>query len=73
MVYLKEHPQITNSEGRELTGIRSENTMKEVFVRLAKRGLIERVPNTRGRNSAWQLKTKIKPPPKFKAEQSSMF
>jgi len=56
MNYLKENPQITNSKGRELTGIRSENTMKEVFVRLAKRELLERVPNTRGRNSAWQLK-----------------
>jgi ATP-dependent DNA helicase RecG len=56
MQYLKTQPQITNSKGRELTGIRSENTMKEVFVRLAKRNLIERVPTTRGRNSAWQLK-----------------
>jgi ATP-dependent DNA helicase RecG len=56
MTYLKGHPQITNSEGRELTGIRSENTMKEVFVRLAKKNQIERVPNTQGRNSAWQLK-----------------
>ncbi len=56
MTYLKEHPQITNTIGRKLTGTRSENTMKEVFVRLAKRNLIERVPDTRGRNSAWQLK-----------------
>ena len=57
MQYLKAQPQITNSKGRELTGIRSENTMKEVFVRLAKQHLIERVPDTRGRNSAWQLKS----------------
>ena len=56
MQYLKTQPQITNSKGRELTGIRSENTMKQVFVRLAKLDLIERVPTTRGRNSAWQLK-----------------
>jgi ATP-dependent DNA helicase RecG len=56
MQYLKIQQQITNSKGRELTGIRSENTMKEVFVRLARRNLIERVPNTRGRNSAWRLK-----------------
>jgi hypothetical protein len=48
--------QITNSRGRELTGIRSENTMKETFVRLARKNLIERVPNTQGRNSSWQLK-----------------
>ena len=56
MQYLKIQPQITNSKGRELTGIRSENTMKEVFVRLANKKLIERVPTTRGRNSAWRLK-----------------
>lgn len=61
MEYLKAQPQITNSKGRELTGIRSENTMKEVFVRLAKKNLIERVPNARGRNSAWQRKSSTKP------------
>lgn len=63
MGYLKAQPQITNSKGRELTGIRSENTMKEVFVRLAKKNLIERVPNNRGRNSAWQRKSNAKPEP----------
>jgi len=56
MTYLKDNPQITNSIGRELTVIRSENTMKGVFDRLARKKLIERVPTTRGRNSAWQLK-----------------
>ena len=56
MNYLREISRITNTKGRELTGIRSENTMKQVFTRLAKRDLIERAPNTRGRNSAWQLK-----------------
>ena len=61
MEYLKTQPQITNSKGRDLTGIRSENTMKEVFVRLAKKNLIEQVPGTRGRNYAWQLKSNSKP------------
>lgn len=61
MTYLKAYPHINNSKGRELTGIRSENTMKEVFVRLAKKNLIERVPDTKGRNSAWQKKSQIKP------------
>jgi ATP-dependent DNA helicase RecG len=61
MGYLNVKPQITNSRGRELTGISSENTMKEVFVRLAKKNLIERVPDTRGRNSAWQPKFHPKP------------
>jgi ATP-dependent DNA helicase RecG len=56
MNYLRDNPQINNSKARELTGVRSENTMKEVFVRLKARNLVERVPNTCGRNSAWQLK-----------------
>lgn len=64
MNYLRKNPQINNSKARELTGVRSENTMKEVFVRLKARNLIERVPNTRGRNSAWQLKSSESPEPK---------
>ena len=63
MEYFRANPQITNSKGRELTGIRSENTMKEVFVRLAKKNLIERAPGTRGRNSAWQRKSNAQPEP----------
>ncbi len=56
MEFLKANPQITNSKGRELTGIGSDNTMKNDFIRLAIKNLIERVPNTQGRNSSWQLK-----------------
>ena len=52
--YLKTHDEITNRIGRDLTGIRSENTMKEAFYRLAKRSLIERVPLKRGNASAWR-------------------
>lgn len=54
--YLDTHEHITNTVGRELTGVRSDTTMKNVFVRLRDRGLMERVPNTRGRNSAWRKK-----------------
>jgi ATP-dependent DNA helicase RecG len=54
MDYLGNHPEITNRIARELTGIASENTMKEVFLRLAKRNLIERVPERKGASSAWQ-------------------
>ena len=56
MDYLANHPEIKNGIARELTGITSENTMKEVFLRLAKRGLIERVPDKKGAASAWQKK-----------------
>jgi ATP-dependent DNA helicase RecG len=58
MDYLENHPDITNRLARELTGILSENTMKVIFLRMAKRNLIERVPGrTRGQNSAWRKYT----------------
>lgn len=57
MDYLENHSEITNRMARELTGITSENTMKEVFLRLAKRKLIERVPGRKGASSAWRRYT----------------
>lgn len=62
MAYLKQQDEITNRAGREITGIRSENTMKEVFYRLAKRSLIERVPDKLGNLSAWRLATGVDKP-----------
>jgi len=53
--YLLEEDQITNSKGRELTGIESENAMKNVFYRLRDRGLLEQVPELRGSKAAWRL------------------
>lgn len=61
MDYLENHPSITNRIARELTGISSENTMKEVFYRLAKRELIERVPDRKGASAAWQKKGATSP------------
>jgi hypothetical protein len=54
MDYLANHPEITNRIARELTGITSENTMKEVFLRLKKRNLIEPIPDRKGASSAWR-------------------
>jgi ATP-dependent DNA helicase RecG len=54
MDYLANHEEITNRVARELTGISSENTMKLVFLRLAARNLIERIPGRRGPASAWR-------------------
>jgi ATP-dependent DNA helicase RecG len=54
MDYLANHAEITNRVARELTGIVSENTMKLVFLRLAKRNLIEPVPGRKGPPPAWQ-------------------
>jgi len=52
--YLKTHKEITNRIGRDLTGIRSENSMKDVFLRLKKRNLIEQIPERRGNLAAWR-------------------
>jgi ATP-dependent DNA helicase RecG len=58
MDHLATNPMITNREARELTGIHSENTMKNVFIRLRDRGVIEQVPGRAGFSSAWQKKRK---------------
>lgn len=55
MEYLASNAEITNKIARELTGIRSENTMKEVFYSLRDVGKIERVPGKNGNLAAWQL------------------
>jgi ATP-dependent DNA helicase RecG len=54
MDYLRTHDEITNSIGRDLTGIKSENTMKEVFYRLRDRGMLEQVPGKLGNKAAWR-------------------
>ena len=43
MEYLEKNAKITNSIASELTGIKSENTMKQVFYRLSDRGQIEQI------------------------------
>jgi len=58
MDYLENHAEIANRTARALTGITSENSMKDVFLRLQKSGLIERVPNRRGNAAAWQKQKK---------------
>ena len=42
--YLLENDTVRNSVGRTVTGIKSENTMKNVFYRLRDRGFIKLVP-----------------------------
>lgn len=57
MEYLEGHDEIVNRIGREITGIASENSMKNVFYRLRDRGLIEPVPGRIGFASAWRKAT----------------
>lgn len=52
--YVETHDEINNRTARQLTGITSENSMKEVFYRLRNRGLLERVPGKAGPASAWR-------------------
>jgi ATP-dependent DNA helicase RecG len=52
MEFLAKHDQITNKQGREITGIRSENKMKEVFYRLRDNNKIELHPELKGPASA---------------------
>ncbi|WP_434733920.1 hypothetical protein NL154_09055 [Rhizobium sp. YTUHZ044] len=54
MDYLKDEPEITNLIARELTGIKSENSMKSVFYRLRERGQLEQVPKVKGKKPAWR-------------------
>jgi ATP-dependent DNA helicase RecG len=54
MEYLENNDAITNRVARGLTGIKSENSMKLVFLRLRDRKLIEPVPGRSGFASAWQ-------------------
>lgn len=55
--YLNSHDQITNREGRALTGIKSENTMKRVFWRLRDQDLIEMIPGRARCKAAWRKVT----------------
>jgi ATP-dependent DNA helicase RecG len=57
MNYLKDHDSITNRIARELTGITSENVMKDVFLSLKRRDMLEPVPGKRGNASAWRKYT----------------
>lgn len=52
--YLKVNEEITNQQARELTGIKSENTMKNVFYRLRNLGEIEQTPKIAGKKRSWR-------------------
>jgi ATP-dependent DNA helicase RecG len=54
LVYLSQHSEINNAIARKITGITSENKVKDVFYRLRNAGKLERVPNRKGSASAWR-------------------
>lgn len=54
--YLLSHEEINNRTARKLSGITSENTMKDIFYKMRDTGLIERVPGKKGPASSWRKK-----------------
>lgn len=54
MEYLRDSQEITNQIARELTGIKSENSMKQVFYKLREAGQLEQVPKVAGKKPAWR-------------------
>lgn len=55
MEYLNDHDEIHNSTARDITGIFSPDSVKQVFYNLQSKGLIEKNPdpNKQGKNSTW--------------------
>lgn len=58
MRYMDAHDEITNTVAREITGIKSENSMKNVFLRLKARNMLEPIPERKGSASAWRKPVK---------------
>src|SRR5476649_2809901 len=53
--FLYAHDRITNRQGRDLTGIKSENLVKNEFYKLRDEGFMEMIPGLRGPVAAWRL------------------
>jgi len=54
MEYLKREIEITNQIARDLTGIKSENSMKQVFYKLRASGQLEQTPKVVGKKPSWR-------------------
>lgn len=54
MKFMETNEEITNSLARDITGIKSENTMKNVFLRMKARNMLEPIPDRKGSASAWR-------------------
>jgi ATP-dependent DNA helicase RecG len=52
--YLKTESEITNQIARDLTGIKSENSMKQVFYKLRDIGELEQTPKVKGKKPSWR-------------------
>jgi ATP-dependent DNA helicase RecG len=54
--FIAKQGTITNSQARDITGIESENAVKSEFYKLRDAGLIEMIPELKGKNAAWRMK-----------------
>lgn len=54
MEFLSNNGTITNRQARDITGIRSENAVKNEFYKLKEAGLIEMIPDLKGNKAAWR-------------------
>lgn len=52
--FLLKNDRVTNKQAREITGIRSENKVKDEFYKLRDAGEIEMIPELKGAASAWR-------------------
>ncbi|WP_346007690.1 ATP-binding protein [Janibacter terrae] len=68
--YLEDHDEITNSIARDICGISSENSMKDVFYSLRSMGQLERVPGKGGNKAAWR-KPRPKPSQRWQPKRVS--
>ena len=59
MEYLRREEEITNAIARDLTGIKSENSMKQVFYKLRESGEIEQTPKVKGKKPSWRRMEKL--------------
>lgn len=55
--FLTSHATITNRQARDITGIKSENAMKNEFYKLRDQKKLEMVPEKKGSAAAWRLRT----------------
>jgi ATP-dependent DNA helicase RecG len=54
--FLETHDEITNRQAREITGIKSENAVKNEFYKLRDAGKLEMVPDKKGSAAAWRIR-----------------
>lgn len=59
LAHLEIEPEITNQIARELTGIKSENSMKQVFYKLRDMGQLEQTPKVKGKKPSWRKPTAV--------------